>query len=82
VRVTLSGSSDSIMLEVQDNGTASHTAQNGHAPPAGYGLLGLRERVALLDGRLAFGPSSAGGSCLRVTLPIHGRLDVGDPARV
>jgi signal transduction histidine kinase len=34
-------------------------------------LIGLRERVALLDGQLWFGPAPDGGSRLSVSLPIR-----------
>lgn len=70
----LCGSNESLVLEIHDNGVGTTVTANGHPPDAsGYGLVGLRERVALLDGTVSFGPSPGGGSCLRVTLPI--RLD-------
>jgi signal transduction histidine kinase len=34
------------------------------------GLLGMRERVAALGGRLTFGAGHNGGSALRVVIPI------------
>ncbi|RKN14083.1 histidine kinase [Micromonospora musae] len=40
-------------------------------PGAGLGLLGLRERVELLDGRLEAGPS-AGGFLVRALIPVTG----------
>jgi signal transduction histidine kinase len=71
VTVTVSESDEAISLTVDDDGAA----QNGRSEPrktSGYGLIGLHERVALLNGHLAFGPSPRGGSCLRITLPLHG----------
>src|SRR5262249_16039710 len=51
VEVTLCGSSDSVTLEIHDNGVGTSVTANGHNPEfSGYGLVGLRERVALLDG--------------------------------
>jgi signal transduction histidine kinase len=68
------GSNESLVLEIHDNGVGSTVTANGHPlDSSGYGLVGLRERVALLDGTLSFGPSPRGGSCLKLTLPI--RLD-------
>jgi len=53
--------------------TSSTAAGEGAAvpPSVGFGLLGLRERVALLGGELEFGAGPAGGSRLSVTVPIH-----------
>jgi len=78
VAVTLHGSGDSVALEIHDNGVGKIVATNGQASASsGYGLIGLRERVALLDGQLSFGPSPRGGSCLSISFPIHGSPDIG-----
>jgi signal transduction histidine kinase len=72
VDLRLFGSNESLVLEIQDDGVGTTVTANGHHPYAsGYGLVGLRERVALLDGTLSFGASPGGGSCLRVTLPVR-----------
>jgi signal transduction histidine kinase len=72
VDVTLCGSMDCVTLEVHDNGVGTTVTANGHQPDSsGYGLVGLCERVALLDGQLSFGPSPRGGSCLKVSLPVR-----------
>lgn len=47
-------------------------------PGAGAGLLGLRERVVLLGGRLDFGPCADGGWRVEAWLPWH----AGTPAAV
>lgn len=39
-------------------------------PVSGHGLAGMRERVEILGGTLAAGPTSTGGWRLRVTLPL------------
>ncbi len=78
VTVTLGGTSDSVALEIHDNGVGQMVATNGDTgTSSGYGLIGLRERVALLDGQLSFGPSPRGGSCLSISLPIRGRPGFG-----
>jgi signal transduction histidine kinase len=72
VDLRLFGSNESLVLEIHDDGVGTTVTANGHHPDAsGYGLVGLRERVALLDGTLSFGPSPGGGSCLRLTLPVR-----------
>jgi signal transduction histidine kinase len=43
-----------------------------------YGLLGLSERVALLDGRLRLENRPAGGLLLEVEVP-HPRVEAASP---
>jgi signal transduction histidine kinase len=72
VDLRLFSSNESFVLEIHDDGVGTTVTTNGHHPDAlGYGLVGLRERVALLDGTLSFGPAPGGGSCLRLTLPLR-----------
>jgi signal transduction histidine kinase len=72
VDVTLRASADSVTLEIHDNGVGTSVSANGQPPnSSGYGLVGLRERVALLDGELSFGQSPRGGSCLTLVLPVR-----------
>jgi signal transduction histidine kinase len=72
VDILLDRSAESIVLEIKDNGVGLPGASNGHQPESGgYGLIGLRERVALLDGQLSSGPSSGGGWCLHISLPLQ-----------
>jgi signal transduction histidine kinase len=71
VQIDLRVTPECAVLTVQDDGLGPPPA-NGHpSASSGYGLLGLRERVALLDGQLSFGPAQGGGSCLHVSLPIR-----------
>jgi signal transduction histidine kinase len=70
VQITLEGSAERVVLDMQDDGIATTVTSNGHRPAAtGYGLIGLRERVALLDGHLSFESASGGGSRLRISIP-------------
>ena len=56
-----------IEIEVIDEGPAvGTTGANG----AGYGLTGMRERVALYGGELQAGAAGAGGWALRARLPL------------
>lgn len=59
-----------VRLMVEDDGRGM-----GNDPSSGYGLLGIRERVDLLDGRLLVGEGRDGGVLLQVWLPV-GVLDV------
>ncbi|MGY1584563.1 sensor histidine kinase [Streptomyces sp. MN13] len=57
-----------LAIRVDDNGKAtSHPA-----PTPGLGLLGMRERVTALGGRLRTGPRSAGGFTVQAELPTNG----------
>ncbi|WP_245899172.1 sensor histidine kinase [Nonomuraea indica] len=57
---------DSLLVQVDDDGRASPDAQ----PVPGVGLLGMRERVAALGGRLEAAPRSGGGFTVRADLPL------------
>ncbi len=56
-------------LTVEDDGCGP--TGNGGAEPSGFGLLGLREPVALLGGQLGFGPAGSAGSRLTVLVPVE-----------
>lgn len=47
---------------------------DGRGPSAngrGLGLVGIRERVAMYDGTMHFGPGTEAGARLAVTLPVR-----------
>ena len=68
VTLSLTRHNGQVELVVQDDGLGPGEETDGDG--GGFGLLGLRERVALLGGRLDFGPAPSGGSRLDVTLPL------------
>lgn len=56
---------DRLELEVLDDGAA--TSANG---AGGYGLVGMRERLAVFGGTLAAQPRPEGGFALRASIPL------------
>ena len=56
-----------VRLLVRDNGKGFDTAQDSD----GFGLLGMRERVALLDGELEIESAPERGTIIRVRLPVQ-----------
>ncbi|WP_411074991.1 sensor histidine kinase [Streptomyces sp. cmx-4-7] len=59
---------DTLAVRVDDDGRAAPHP----APTPGLGLLGMRERVTALGGRLRTGPRDAGGFTVRAELPVNG----------
>jgi signal transduction histidine kinase len=62
----------SLVVQVRDDGDGQRQ-HAGHGLSAGHGLLGLRERVAVIGGHLEAGPTPEGGFEVTATLPIGGR---------
>ncbi|MFD9622896.1 sensor histidine kinase [Streptomyces virginiae] len=58
---------DAVALQVDDNGKATPDA----APAPGMGLLGMRERVTALGGRLRAAPRGEGGFTVQAELPVE-----------
>jgi signal transduction histidine kinase len=63
--VTVAATQDSVRIEVCDDGRAA-PAQDG----SGHGLIGMRERAALLHGEVSAGPLPSGGFRVCATLPL------------
>ncbi|MGN9808697.1 sensor histidine kinase [Micromonospora sp. BQ11] len=71
-RVTVTQRPDEVGVEVVDGGRGGPVGGEGH------GILGMRERVALLGGRFEAGPRPEGGFRVAAGLPVP---ETGPPAR-
>jgi signal transduction histidine kinase len=60
---------DDLLVEVTDGGTKAIPATSQDLS-TGHGLIGLRERVAVVGGRFDSGPRDDGGFRLAVSLPV------------
>ncbi|OEJ49567.1 sensor histidine kinase [Streptomyces agglomeratus] len=58
---------DTLAIRIDDDGKATPDS----APEPGIGLLGMRERVAALGGRLRAEPRSEGGFTVQAELPVE-----------
>jgi signal transduction histidine kinase len=58
-----------LRLAVEDQGTAA--PRNSRRMPEGHGIVGMRERVAALGGRLSAGPGPEGGYRVFAELPLR-----------
>lgn len=59
-----------VEVEVSDDGTGTPVA-NAHSG-SGSGLVGMRERVTVMDGTLETGPRADGGFRVRALIPLDG----------
>ncbi|MFB4320367.1 sensor histidine kinase [Actinomadura sp. 21ATH] len=68
-RVSIEHTDRDLAIEIVDSGRGGPAAGAG----AGYGLLGMRERVGLLDGDFTAGPRPGGGFRVAARLPVEAR---------
>ncbi|MEV0276781.1 sensor histidine kinase [Streptomyces sp. NPDC050610] len=69
--VQLTYRQDGVAVEVRDDGGGAPPQEGSSAAgPGGYGLIGMRERVALHGGTLAVGPLPGGGFAVVAELPL------------
>ncbi len=87
VSITLKVLHHELLLTIQDNGVG-FTQGTRSRNPGSFGLLGIRERVLMLGGRLSVGNAAEGGARLVVHVPLAQPLapalddsdrDVGEP---
>ncbi|MFF1907714.1 sensor histidine kinase [Kitasatospora sp. NPDC058218] len=69
--VVLTYRQNEVAIEVRDDGGGAPPQEGAPAAgPGGYGLIGMRERVALHGGTLAVGPQAGGGFAVLAELPL------------
>ncbi len=69
-------------LTVLDNGQG--VADGSQTSPSGFGLQGIRERIALVGGSVMAGPEPGGGWRVEATLPVaaSGEQEPGEPGAI
>lgn len=67
VTVAVTGDADQVRLTIDDDGSAA-----GGRAPAGYGLVGMRQRASLLGGTFHAGPAAERGWRVEAVLPRTG----------
>ncbi len=60
-----------LILEVGDDGVGIQPGDI--ANPASLGLLGMKERVAIVGGKITFGPNAPRGTRVVVEIPLNGK---------
>ena len=68
-RVDVVARDDEVELTVEDDGVGPAGADED----SGFGVSGMRERLALVGGRLSLEPGAPTGTVLRATVPARGR---------
>ena len=69
VDVRIVGDDAEVVVEVVNR--ADGTIPSPRSESSGFGLVGMRERVRMLGGRLEAGPTDAGGFALTARLPLE-----------
>ncbi|MFF7728463.1 sensor histidine kinase [Streptomyces sp. NPDC008001] len=75
-RVVIGYGDEELSVEVVDDGRGATGDAQGH----GFGIIGMRERVGLLGGRLSAGPRPEGGFRVAARLPLPALAPSPDPA--
>jgi signal transduction histidine kinase len=68
IEVELTRAGDGVRLEVRDRGPGFDPLA---VRPGALGIAGMRERAELLGGTFDVGPRDAGGTVVRLTLPVR-----------
>ena len=72
-KVLLTQTEESISLKIEDNGVGFD--QNEKKKTESYGLIGIRERVFLLDGELNISSTKGNGTLINITMPYMNDLN-------
>lgn len=72
VEITLARHDDVVSISIFDNGVG-FSPQHPRKPNS-FGLIGLRERVYLLGGKLEINSAPGNGTAIEINLPVNGEL--------
>lgn len=75
IRVEVWSTESALHLDIRNAAGTEPVAAQGEEPRARHGLLGMRERVNMLGGRLTTGPTDDGGFHVLAVLPLRDELD-------
>lgn len=75
IDVRLNSSSTHVELHMQDNGRGI-TPENCQKPES-FGLIGMRERVAALNGRMQIKSTEGSGTAIEIIIPLHPPFPLG-----
>ena len=67
--VLIDAREDDVLVEVRNTAAADPSAESSPLPSGGHGLVGLRERAALLGGEFSAGPTDEGGFLVSASFP-------------
>jgi signal transduction histidine kinase/streptogramin lyase len=67
--VELEYNTEQIALTVRDDGRGFAAGNGAESPPGHYGLTGMRERAAIIGGRLGVTSELGGGTTVRLQIP-------------
>jgi signal transduction histidine kinase len=76
VHIRVADVDDAVAIDVEDDGRGI----DGEASTAGFGLVGMRERVESLGGTLQIGPGAESGTRVSVRVPVQRRTAEPTPA--
>jgi signal transduction histidine kinase len=68
--VTIGYADQAVTIEIIDDGIGQSADRAPGLAPSGYGLAGMRERVAIFGGELHAGPRPGGGFAVSARLPL------------
>jgi len=79
VEISLQAGEDNVQLMVRDNGRGISKKQISDRNS--LGILGMRERVSFIGGRIEIFGSGSAGTCITVDLPLKGKERDGNDGR-
>ena len=77
IRITMQCQSDDLSLEVSDDGVGFDVERQNQEQDLvknHLGILGMRERVKIVNGRFAIESTIGGGTRIRVSVPFNDRI--------